>query len=452
MNVLLVAIDTLRADHLPCYGHTRKTHPTLAKLARKGVVFTNHFAPSIPTDPSYMSVFTSMDCFGHQVTNVGCPHQMSPDIKQIQQVLQKQGYFTAAVTSLPGHGVHFARGWDRIKGYEDWKEDRRKREKRNAERVNESTFHLLPDLPRDRPFFLFVHYWDPHTPYWPPASYRRLFYDKPEGAERDPTNQSMCAVYAFDGFRGAYRSWFGDVTDTEYVNAQYDAEIRYNSDHLAKLFTKLKRMKRWDDTLVIVFSDHGEILDEKPGQYDHHGLYEGNIHVPLVMRLPGDEHKGATVDAMTANVDVAPTILDVLGRRAPKQFEGKSLMPLARGERDEQYAELYLTEATWQCKHGVRTREWKFIRALSTLARHNWHGEGRRELYHLPSDPLEQTNVVHVRPRVAKELERRLDAWLGAQRKKYGHDDPVKLRGTSLGKKALARVRKADLGSTEPIR
>ena len=451
MNVLLIAIDTLRADHLDCYGYGRKTHPALAKLAKTGVLFENYFAPGIPTDPSYMSLFTSMDCFGHEVTNVACPHQMSTKIKQIQQVLQDAGYYTAGVTSLPGHGAHFDRGWDRREGYPGCNLDRDKREKRHAERVNQKAFEVAAALPDKQPFFLFVHYWDPHTPYWPPQPYTRMFYDKPEGAERDPGNKSMNAVYAFDGFRDAYRSWLGDITDTDYVNALYDAEIYYNSVHLAKLFAKMKRLKLWDDTLVVVFSDHGEILDEKPGQYDHHGLYEGNLHVPLVMRFPGDAHKGTRVAAMTANVDVAPTILDTLGVPVPRQMEGKSLLPLVRGERDEQYAQLFLTEATWQCKHGVRTKEWKFIRALSTSPRDNWHGDGRRELYHLPSDPFEQTNVVQVRPRVAKELERRLDEWLAAQRKKRRHDDPVKVRHTSLGRKKLAQVRKQDMESTEPI-
>ena len=452
MNVLLVAIDTLRADHLECYGYGRKTHPTLAKLAKQGVVFDNYFAPGIPTDPSYMSLFTGMDCVNHEVTNVRCPHQLSPKILQLQQLLQAAGYYTAGVTSLPGHGEHFGRGWDRHELYPPPLMDASKRIKWHAERVNEKAFEVAAELPKDRPFLFFVHYWDPHTPYWPPEPHTRMFYDKPAGAETDPANQSMHAVYAFDGFRDAYKSWMGGITDADYVNALYDAEIHYNSVHLAKLFAKLKRLKLWDDTLVVVFSDHGEILDEKPGQYDHHGLYEGNLHVPLIVRFPGEAHKGTRVDAMTANVDVAPTILDALGVDAPKQFEGSSLLPLVRGECDEQYEQIFLTEATWQCKHGVRTKEWKFIRALSTSPKDNWHGDGRRELYHLPSDPLEQTNVVNVRPRVAKELERRLDEWLAAQKKKHGHDDPVKVRGTSLGRSKLAAARNADLGSAEPIR
>jgi len=453
MNVLMVAIDTLRADHLECYGYPKKTSPTLAKFAKQGVLFENYFAPGIPTDPSYMSVFTGMDTYGHQITNVRPMRRLAPEIKTLAEVLQRKGYFTACVSSLKGHLVDFVRGFDVELGYKGPLQDSEKRVKRHAEAVNANALPLLGDLKDVQPFFYFVHYWDPHTPYWPPEPYVRMFYDKPKGAERDPKNLSMRPALAFDGFRMMYENWIGaDITDVDYVNALYDAEIRYNSDHLAKLFARMKRLRLWDDTLVIVFSDHGEILDDHTGQYDHHGLYEGDIHVPLIIRFPGSKHGGKRIEAMTANVDLAPTVLDLLGVSVPRQMEGRSLMPLVKGRRKEQCPEIYLTEATWQCKHGVRTKEWKFIRAINTSAKFNWHGEGQRELYNLVIDPEEQTNVIHVRPRVAAELERRLDAWLAAQKRRYGHNDPIRTKAPSLGGWRLADVRKADLESKEPIR
>jgi arylsulfatase A-like enzyme len=206
----------------------------------------------------------------------------------------------------------------------------------------------------------------------------------------------------------------------------------------------MKRLGLWEDTLVIATSDHGEILDKHPGQFDHHGLYDDNIRVPLIIRFPGDEHAGRRVDALVSNVDLAPTVCECLGLPAPSQFEGESLMPLIRGKRTEQYPELYLGEATYQCKRGVRTRDWKLIRALSTSVRHNWHGDGRRELYHLPSDPWEQTNLIHMWPSVARELEARLDRWLDAQRAKWGHEDPIKVQGISIARRMLKAQRQRD--------
>jgi arylsulfatase A-like enzyme len=234
--------------------------------------------------------------------------------------------------------------------------------------------------------------------------------------------------------------------------AQYDGEINYMDEHLQRLFDAMKRLGLWDRSLIIVLSDHGEILDDHVGHFDHQGLYEGDIRVPLIMRFPDGQYGGTRIEALTANVDVAPTIMEFLGLPAPRQMEGRSLMPLIRGEAGEHRDQLFLGESNWQCKRGVRTKEWKFIRALSTAAKHNWHGQGRRELYNLVADPLEQNNVVHVRPRVARELERRLDEYLARCRERYGHEDPIRIQGTTFGIRHLTQCKTADFASDEPIR
>ncbi len=439
MNVLLVTIDTLRADHLECYGYPKKTSPTLAKLARESVVFDWCFAPTMPTTPSFTSIFTSVDAYGHEIVNVAGDVALNRKFKTLAQLLRRQGFFTAAVDSK--QKPWFAWGYDRHVVHPSGL-DREKRVKRSMEAVNECAWPLLEELPKRRPWFLWLHPWDPHTPYWPPKRFERLFY---EGDEKDPNNLSLTPCHAFEGFANAYRGWFPpEVTDIKYIVNLYDGMIRYNSVHLAKTFRRMQDLGLWDDTLVIVMSDHGEILDKHTGQFDHHGLYEGNIRIPLIIKFPGGEFGGSRVSALTSNVDVAPTIFDVLGLRQPRQFEGRSLRPLVRGERTEQYRELFLGEGTYQCKRGVRTKEWKLIRALSTRAKDNWHGEGKVELYNLAKDPWEQTNVVHMWPSVTRDLEERLDGWLEQQREKWGHDDPIKVQGHSIGKRMLAAQRNRD--------
>lgn len=439
MNVLLITIDTLRADHLECYGYHRQTSPTLAKFAQESVLFEWCFAPTMPTTPSFTSIFTSVDAYGHQIVNVSGDVDLAPKFKTLPQMLQKRGYYTAAVDSK--QKPWFAWGYDQHVGHPG-AVDRERRVKRFMEAVNRAAFPILEKLKRKRKWFFWVHPWDPHTPYWPPRPYDRMFYD---GDERDPSNLSLTPAYAFEAFANAYRGWFPEgVTDIDYIVNLYDGEIRYNSVHLGKLFDRLKALGLWDKTLIIVTSDHGEILDDHAGHFDHHGLYEGDIRVPLLIRFPKGKHGGKRIDALVSNVDIAPTIFDVLGLPKPRQFEGRSLMPLIRGEKKEQYKALYLGEATYQCKRGVRTREWKLIRALSTSARHNWHGDGKVELYNLVKDPMEQTNVVHMWPSVRKELEARLDTWLEKQKRKWGHDDPIKVQGISIGKRMLAAQLKRD--------
>jgi len=454
MNVVMIALDTLRADHLSCYGYPRPTSPTLDAFARESILFESCFAPSIPTQPSFTSIFTGMDAFGHEVVNVHGKRELSESIATAPEMLKARGFTTAAVDDLE---LWFRRGFDIYETPRPtFREEaaRRQRhwetEKRWAEAANALAIPMLAELRGRQPFFFFYHTWDPHTPYWPPREYRRMFY---EGDEKDPVNRSMCPSWAFDGQRLLCEQCFDpEVTDAKYIIGQYDGEIRYMDDHLARLFDALKSEGLYDDSAIFVFADHGEILDDHTGQFDHHGLYDPNIRIPLILRLPGGAYGGTRVAGLCANVDFLPTVFELLEMEPPDQLEGRSLLPLIRGERESNCDQFFLGEATWQVKHGVRTREWKLIRPVSLSPWHNYHGEGGLELYYLVRDPDEQTNVVHMRPTVAKELVRRLDEWIGAGERRYGHKDPFKEQGASIGRLSVKRARAADRARTEPIR
>ncbi len=434
MNVIVISLDTLRADHLKCYGYRRNTSPAIERIAREGVLFENFFATAIPTDPAFTTFLTGMDAYGHQVVGVGGPHPLAESIRTLPEILRAKGYYTAAVDNL---GRWFARGFERYVQYTR-RLDHKHREERNAEMVNELARPLLSELRKRQPFFLHLHYWDPHTPYWPPAPFKRKYYC---GNPRNAKDLSMGELYAFEAFSDMYKHWFGpEVTDIRYAIDQYDSEIAYNSCHLSKLFGWLNREDLYEDSLIVLFSDHGEIMDEHPGQFDHHGLYEGNLRVPFLMRFPRAKHAGRRISATCQMADAAPTILDVLNVPRPRQMTGKSAMPLIRGRKREMYRELYLGESTWQCKRGIRTAEWKFIRALGTDVVHNWHSGPQRELYNLRIDPLEHTNLVNLKPRTTLMLEARLDRWLARQKKKYGHPDPIAGQGPTLWKTRIAQI------------
>ena len=423
MNIVLIAMDTQRADHLGCYGYKEKTghdtSPFLDSIAEQGVVFERCYAPNIPTHPSFTTMLTGKEAITHDIVNIGGGVPIKEGIKLLPEILKEHGYRTGAVDTM---GRHFSRGFD------DYRTPTWDRSDpltlRRAEHVTDMALPLIDELKADsRPFFLFLHYWDPHTPYLPPAEYRTMFYD----TSRDPydiNNHSMDPAWNDEMFKWYFHEWMPGVTDTQYVNALFDGETRYMDDHLSRVLAALESVK--ESTLVVFTADHGEILDEQLGFYDHHGLYEGDIHVPLVMYWPGRLQTGRRVPGFVQNVDFVPTFLELAGIENTYQTEGKSLVPCLNGERDGNYSELFLSEATWEVKRAYRNDAYKFIQAYEP----DPHDRPMQELFDLKADPTEQNNVAEQHPEIVAELKSRLDAWVAKRLQETGREvDPVVEQG-----------------------
>ncbi|MBI3910345.1 MAG: sulfatase-like hydrolase/transferase [Armatimonadetes bacterium] len=427
MNVILVSLDTTRADHLSCYRWPRLTSPHLDRLAEEGILFERCFSPWIPTHPAHTSLFTGQDPMRHQVIAQGGKAELAAEIPTLAELLRDRGYFTAAADNL---GRWFSRGVALYRTYR-WTHDP-SGGWRKGEAVTEAALEVLNAAAcQDRPFFLFLHYWDPHTPYLPPSPFDRLFYtgDDPD-ASRD--HRGMAPVLNFPPFGGYFRDWMGDVTDIEFPKAQYDAEIAYMDACLQHVWTRLEELNLADRTLVVVTADHGEELDEHQMWFDHHGLYDTNLHIPLILRGP-DIPRGARVELPVRLVDVAPTILSYLGFEglpADLGLVGESLLPALAGGVDRGTGEtLYLTECTWMRKRGLRTREWKLIVARDHP---DIHGRPPVELYHLPTDPGEQRNLADERPDVVTRLKADLFAWVARRQRETGLPDPIEAQEITL--------------------
>ncbi len=425
MNVCLIAIDTLRADHLSCYGYRRLTSPHIDEIASRGVLFEEFFAPHIPTHPGFTTMFTGKDVFSHQVVAQGGKREPPRGVRMLAQILKKRGYFCACADNM---GRWFARGFELRQSYR-WERDPGQ-PWRKGEAVNEAAFLVLEACARRRrPWFAFLHYWDPHTPYLPPPPFSRMFYC---GNERDPKNRSMDGVWASEPFRDYFRAWMGGVTDIEFPKAQYDAEIAYCDACLRHVFTRMEKLGLLNDTLLIITADHGEELDEHEMWFDHHGLYDTNLHVPLIMyhreRLPA----GKRIRGMARHMDLAPTILDLLGMpdaAEEAQMEGQSLVPWIDGSGEVRVCdELYLTECTWMRKRGIRTRRYKYIHAREP----DYHGRPEYELYDLKADPEEQHNLAEERPELVQRMERKLRAWCARRAEETGLPDPIETQGITL--------------------
>jgi arylsulfatase A-like enzyme len=426
MNILLISLDTTRADHLGCYGWRRNTSPHLDRLAEQGAVFERCLSPHIPTHPAHTTLFTGCDAMRHQIIAQGATTELSPEVRTLAELLQARGYWTGAADNL---GRWFSRGFERYEGYQftrdpevGW---------RKGEAVTRTALRVLNEAAaQERPWFLFLHYWDAHTPYLPPAPYHRMFYG---GDERDPLNRSMEPVLNFPPFMHYFREWMGDVTDIEFVKAQYDAEIAYMDACLQQVFQRLEELGEAERTLVIVTADHGEELDEHRMWFDHHGLYDTNLHVPLIMRLPGRIPAGVRPAGQVRLLDVAPTVLELIGApemAAQEQMQGTSLVSLLADPAAPGTAgRVYLTECTWMRKRGVRTPEWKLIVARDHP---DLHACPPVELYDLLRDPGEQHNLAVERPEVVAELRADLDRWLETRLAETGLPDPIEAQEITL--------------------
>ena len=421
LNVILVALDTTRADRLSCYGHERLTSPHIDRVASQGVIFAECFSPYIPTHPGFTSMFTGKDVIAHQISTQGGRVDLDESCRQLQELLREAGYFTAAADNL---GRWFRRGFDVYEGY-SWDTDPKK-PWRKAEAVNETALRLLNlCVSQSKPFFLFLHYWDPHTPYLPPPPFSHMFY---QGDEKDPNNKSMEPVLNFPPFSEYFRKWMGDVTDIEFPKAQYDAEIAYMDSCLAHLFTHMDALGLTDNTLLIITADHGEELDEHQLWFDHHGLYDTNTHVPLILKCPSKLPAGKRIYGFVTLMDIAPTVLDFLGlgELAEREcMQGRSLLPLIHADSPISSGtcdEIYMTESTWMKKRALRTHQWLYIQETGETPQiYNKPGP---ELYNLRDDPQQLHNLADELPEVVRELDERICEWVKRRKRETGLPDP----------------------------
>ncbi len=417
LNLVLFGVDSLRADHMSCYGYPRLTTPHIDRLAGEGVLFERNYSAHIPTTSAYASMLTGLDAFSTTVVALRHKGGLPGHVATLPEILGDAGYETSCV-GFSGNAS--SRGFDTYLDYPAWGSWSEGRSPK-ADRLNDAA---LPELERlaagDKPFFLFLRHMDPHAPYLPPAPFERMFYS---GDELDPANRSMDPVMAFKPFCDFFAGWMPPgITDADYVTAQYDGAVAYMDAAIQRLLTRLDELGLRDDTLVVLNGDHGETLYEHECWFDHHGLYENTLHVPLILRLPGRLPEGRRVGGYARHQDLVPTILQLLRVRGVKiDFDGASLLPLIDGRRPSNAAEFYITECTWMRKHGWRTPQWKLIVALEP----DFHFKPEVELYNLVEDPLELRNLAGREKGVAAALRQRLEAWVERREAETGRVNPM---------------------------
>ncbi len=401
-NVVLISIDTLRADHLSTYGYHRRTSPNLdAWAARSGVVFENTVASAPWTLPSHVSLLSGIDSDRHGV-NHGLP--MPADIPTLAERLRRAGYRTLAITGggwmRPSYG--FARGFDL---YRYWPAGVDKQDELDVGVARAQEW--LREWPED-PLFLFLHTFEVHSPH----RRRQPFFaglagsaDAEEGSivtekSSTPRQNGFMLSKSFFWHRKGATPPLSPVADSEIpeVVDRYDSAIAYTDDRLGRLLGCFEELGLHANTVVVVTSDHGDAFGEK-GLASHGYLYDFNLLVPLIIAQPGGAGGGHRVARQVRSVDIVPTILDLLGLPVPSppEIDGTSLRGLLEGRMEEATREAWSYAAS--SNRGISLRldnRRKYI-----LNNTPWPPlQGREELYDLSADPAEEHDLAGTGPRL----------------------------------------------------
>ena len=384
LNVIFISLDNARTN-TKLYGYNRDTMPNLDAVGRDGVVFQNAMVNVTWTLPSHMTMLTGLYPSSHGVDDRG--KRLDADAITLAEWLKRFGYRTRAIVSksfvAPAYG--FNQGFDRFTSVGN----------RYAPKVNEEAFEFL-DKNKDEKFFLFLHILDIHTPFDPPEEYQKL-YD-PDYTGKITGAGSWVAHYT-------PKNRPIDPRDLEHMIALYDAGMKYVDDNLKLLFDRLKQLGLWENTLLIVTSDHGEEFKEH-GSMDHGlALYDEQLRVPLYFHNPIYIARGLMVPNQVSAVDYFPTITDFLNLPQCNQVEGKSFAPYLRGDLSYQHTDSTLIETKDRNRliRGIRSNSWKYLNIISRKT---------KELYNLKEDPKETTNVIEAHAEVAERYEKEIEHWM----------------------------------------
>lgn len=361
-NIILITIDTLRADHVGCYGDRSAATPNIDALARTGARFTHAYTPVPITLPAHASLLTGtfpMATGMHDFTT----NKLPSSAVTLTKVLRDNGFTTAAFIASAVLDSRFGlnQGFDTYYDYFDFRQLRRSnfgQLERRGDVVVDEALSWLKLNPR-QPFFLWVHLYDPHHPYTPPEPYASRFRASP-----------------------------------------YDGEIAFADAQVGRLFAYLQERRIYENALIVLASDHGEGLGEHGEKTHGFFIYNSTLHVPLIFKIPGAAPR--VVEEDVSLVDVMPTILQALKLRIPSAVQGRSLMsPIlgrSSGASSNLYAETYLPllHFHWSQLRALQSRGWKYIEAP------------KPELYEVRNDPGERKNLLAGRGARAREMRERL--------------------------------------------
>jgi len=383
-NVVLILIDTLRADHLGCYGYQRNTSPALDDLADDGLRFKSLCAQTSWTKPSTATILTSLRSYDHGAVNRF--DLLSDRVWTISEELKAEGYKTGAFIANGWVGnphFNFNQGYDHFIKVDGVDYEVKGRAKEVMKRAVEWIA-----LNGEQPFFLFLHLIDPHSPYTPPSDFADKFN---RGYTGDVKPYPVDTKNKFNA--PGFRSYPLSPEDLTHLIDLYDAEIASTDSEINSFLSGLDALDLRSSTILVVTSDHGEEFHDHDGLEHGETLYEEQLRVPLIITGPGVEARGGTFDKLVRHMDIAPIILGLSGLRKPPAFMGEDLM--AKGARPLNLCVSDLDRVKWRAV-SVRANNMKLIRTYKP--------KESVMLFDLKADPLEKNDISDKHPEHVKKL------------------------------------------------
>lgn len=390
-NFLVITIDTLRRDHLSCYGSKTTKTPHIDSIGKQGVVFDHFYTAANITMPSHLSIFSGTYPFHHGAFG-NEPFTLPKEITFLPSILRDKGYIVGGIASSLIFKIDWLHNFgDRFNFY--YAPDGEQPASDVTRRFVTMIDSYKRKFGKQRPFFFWLHYFDPHVPYRPPQMYRST----------SPIRNGK-PLPDLD-FTKPQWNWLqvDRIKMIDQANALYSGEVSFVDGEIGKVWSLLQKESLLANTVVVIVSDHGEMLGDHGVYYDHATLYDPTVHIPCIMVGKGFEAGRRATLAST--VDIAPTILELAGVPEPAGMDGRSLLKLLKSAEDTEELHPYVLSA-----HATR-------RAVSVAAggyklMRNYYpraGQGEIELYRL-GDPLENQNLNSSMPELVSKLEKWIPA------------------------------------------
>lgn len=433
MRIVYIDVDSLRPDHLGCYGYQRNTTPHIDRLAAQGMRFTHAYCEASPCVPSRASFSSGRYAVNHGALTHWGPggefyapgeERYSTRYPFFTRYLREAGYKTVTISSFGDRhqAWWFFAGWNEVHSHTL---------KRGNEDADEVNAHVLPWIRAhgaEENYFLHVQYWDPHGFYTCPDAYAEQFAAEPAPDFPDEATiarqQSMYHPRSAAMFHWAITPniprkmplQIGNRRDFAQLINGYDGGISYMDRHVGQIVDAFRQLGVEDEVCFIVSADHGESFGEQ-GIYMEHGMATESVHhVPLIVRIPGLTAENSRCDAFVYNVDVMATIAELVGLEIPEGWDGQSLTPALRGQTFRGRDFLVLEHGLYACQRAVRDDRWHFIRTYDP----GMYTFEPVVLYDMMADPHQTQNVAGAHPEVVREMDHRLAQWLQENRDRHG--------------------------------
>jgi arylsulfatase A-like enzyme len=403
-NVLVITIDTLRPDRLGCYGYERPTSPRIDRFAAGSVLFEQAVCSAPQTLPSHTSIFTGQHIRTHKA--IGHESVVPAEATTLAETLKARGYQTTAFISshVLDRRYGLDQGFDRYWQVNDAMRPRQREvaQERGIDPTTNEAIRWLEENASGK-FFAWIHWFHPHRPYAPPLEIRPRFVREYLG-DADSSTEFVVKV------------WREQIDladeDVRYLSDLYDGEIAFTDEQVGRVLDALEALGVADRTIVVITSDHGEMLYEHEYYFGHDiALYEECIMVPLIIYHPGLRVTPKRLPGLVQSIDIFPTVLDFLGIDIPGGTEGKTLGPLVMGAEtrttEHAFSETFPFPEKAMPRHAVRSE------GLKLIWREDREGALTKHLYDLRSDPGEMMDLYPADPDAARPLDRVLHEWTG---------------------------------------